>query len=88
MLTSKPRAPRLPSIAEIDRDIVTCEVALVTLNDGSRVFDPERESLSRKLSELLELRLHYEGDRGTILHFAVREKANRSGLAQPPKGLA
>lgn len=77
MLTSNPRVPRLPSIAEIDRDIVTCEVALVTLNDGSRVFDPERESLSRKLSELLELRLHYERDRGVVLRFAVRDKATR-----------
>jgi hypothetical protein len=88
MLTSNPRVPRLPPIGEIDRDIVTCEVALVTLNDGSRVFDPERESLSRKLSELLELRLHYERDRGVVLRFAARDKANSSGLAPPAKGLA
>jgi hypothetical protein len=88
MLTLKPRVPKLPSIGEIDRDIVTCEVALVTLNDGSGVFDPERESLSRKLSELLELRLHHERDRGVVLRFAVRDKANSSGLAQPAKGLA
>jgi len=46
----------------------------VTLNDGSRVFDPERESLSRKLSELLELRLHYERDRGVVLRFAARDQ--------------
>ena len=88
MLTSKPRVPELTSIGEIDHDIVTCEVALVTLNDGSRVFDPERASLSRKLSELLELRLHYGRDHGTILRFAIREKANPSGLAQPARGLA
>ena len=88
MLTSKPRVPKLPSIGEIDRDIVTCEVALVTLNDGSRVFDPERESLSRKLSELLELRLHYERDRGVVLRFAAREKANLSGLVPPARDLA
>jgi hypothetical protein len=88
MLTLKPRVPKLPSIGEIDRDIVTCEVALVTLNDGSRVFDPERESLGRKLSELLELRLHYERDRGVVLCFAMREKANPFGLAPSAKGLA
>jgi hypothetical protein len=88
MLTLNPRVPRLPPIGEIDRDIVTCEVALVTLNDGSRVFDPERESLSRKLSELLELRLHYERDRGVVLRFAARDKANPFGLAPPAKGLA
>jgi hypothetical protein len=85
MLTSKPRA-KLPSIGELDHDIVTCEVALVTLNGGSRVFDPERETLSRKLSELLELRLHYERDRGTILRFATRQ-AN-PGDAQAARGLA
>jgi hypothetical protein len=88
MLTLKPRGPKLPSIGEIDRDIVTCEVALVTLNDGSRVFDPERESLSRKLTELLELRLHCERDRGVVLRFAMREKANPFGLGPPAKGLA
>jgi len=87
MLTSKPRMPKLPSIGEIDRDIVTCEVALVTLSSGSQVFDPERESLSRKLSELLEQRLHCDRDRSTILRFAMRENANPSGLAQPEKGL-
>ena len=88
MLPSKPRVLKLRSIGEIDRDIVTCEVALVTLNDGSGVFDPEKESLSRKLSELLELRLHYERDRGTILRFAMREMAAPSGLTQPARGLA
>ena len=84
MLMSKPRVPKLPPIGEIDRDIVTCEVALVTLKDGSRVFDPERESLSRKLCELLALRLHYERDRGMILRFAMREKASPSGRLMSP----
>jgi hypothetical protein len=88
MLMSKPRVPKLPPIGEIDRDIVTCEVALVTLNSGSRVFDPERESLSRKLSALLESRLHYERDRGMVLRFAIREKATPPGVVQPARGLA
>ena len=88
MPTLQPRVPKLPSIGEIDRDIVTCELALVTLNDGSRVFDPERESLGRKLSELLELRLHYERDRGIVLRFAARDQAKSSGLVPPVRGLA
>ena len=88
MLTSKPGVRKLPSIGEIDHDIVTCEVALFTLNGGGCLFDAERESLSRKLSELLALRLHCERHRGTILRFSMRENAGRSGLPQPVRGLA
>jgi len=87
MLTSKPRVPELPPIRDIDRDIVACEVALVALSKGGHVFDPDREGLSRKLSELLELRLQCERRRGTILRFAMLEKANPYGSAQPARGL-
>lgn len=87
MLTSKPRMPELPSIPDIDRDIVACEVALDALSNGGHVFDPDREGLGRKLSELLELRLQCERRRGTILRFAMREKANPYRLVQPAKGL-
>jgi hypothetical protein len=88
MLTSKPRVPKPPSMGEIDHDIVACEVALFTLNGGSDLFAHERDSLSRKLSELLELRLLCESHRSTILRFPMRANANRSRLAQPARGLS
>ena len=89
MLTSKPGVPkRVPSIGEIDQDIVACEVALFTLNSGSTLFDPERESLSRKLSELLALRLHCERHGCTILRFSMHEKAAQSGVPRSSRGLA
>jgi hypothetical protein len=92
MLTSKPtvkpRVPKLPSIGEIDQDIVACEVALFTLNSGSDLFDPERESLSRKLSKLLALRLHCERHGCTILRFSMHENAGQSGAPRPLRGLA
>jgi hypothetical protein len=86
MLTSKPQVPKLPSIGDIDRDIVACEVALVALYSAGPMFDPDRESLSRKLSDLLELRLHCERDRSTILRFALRENASPSNLGRPERG--
>ena len=73
MLMSNPRLPRRPSIRDIDRDIVACEVALTALDGGTHVLDPDRECLSRKLSQLLELRRHCERHgSGVILRLVDR----------------
>jgi hypothetical protein len=65
--------PELPSVRDIDRDIVACEVALTALGSGTHVLDPDRECLNRKLSELLELRRHCERhSSGVILRFVDR----------------
>ena len=69
-----------PSIASIDRDIVAAEVALSVLSRGGSVFDPDRDSLNRTLSELLQVRHlceHHHG--GTILRLVARGTANPSG---------
>lgn len=66
--------PKCPSITDIDRDIVPCEVALTALGSGTHVLDPDRECLSRKLSQLLELRLQCERHgSGVILRLVDRD---------------
>jgi hypothetical protein len=76
--------PTRPSISQIQRDIVTCEVALVTLAAGGEVFELERRSLRHKLSDLLGVR-HLDREGGTILCFPSREAVTPA--AWPDRGL-